>query len=142
MTPIVKWSNVKRVSSKKSPNYWKLYLTKTFYIIRSLNNKNLLNKRPELVNKFLHEFTILYIYNFTISFYIYIYIYIYVYIGAVVLSYGISLFCICFQPGLKLIFSSNSIWFRWKIFQTCSLKTRESGGFQRFWQAGLKCVWK
>ena len=52
MTPTVKWSIIKRVSSKKSSNYWKLYPTKTFYIIQPLNNKNLLNKRPELVNKF------------------------------------------------------------------------------------------
>ena len=49
---IVKWSLVKRVTGKPSANYRKLCLTETFYIIRSLDDKNLLNKKSELVNKF------------------------------------------------------------------------------------------
>ena len=53
--PVVKWSIVKRVSSKTSANYGKLCLTEKFYITRSLSNKNLLNKKSELVNKCRHQ---------------------------------------------------------------------------------------
>ena len=50
---IVKWSIVKRV--KSSVSYSKLCLTENFYIIRSLNNKNLINKKYHLVNKRRHQ---------------------------------------------------------------------------------------
>ena len=50
-TPTVKWSIVKRVNSKTTANYCKLCLTEKFYIIQSLDDKNLLNKKSELVNK-------------------------------------------------------------------------------------------
>ena len=55
ITPTVKWSIVKRVNSKKIANYWKLCLTENFYIIQSLNDKNLLNRKSELVNKCRHQ---------------------------------------------------------------------------------------
>ena len=51
MTPIVKWSFVKRVSCKTAANYCKLCLTEKFYIIQSLDDINLLNRKSELVNK-------------------------------------------------------------------------------------------
>ena len=44
ITPIVKWSIVKRVNSKTAANDCKLCLTEKFYIIQSLHDKNLLNK--------------------------------------------------------------------------------------------------
>ena len=55
MTPIVKWSIVKRVNSKTAANYWRLCLTEKFYIIQFLDDKNLLNKKSELVNKCRHQ---------------------------------------------------------------------------------------
>ena len=55
ITPTVKWSIVKRVNSKTTANYWKLCLTEKFYIIQSLNDKNLLNRKSELVNKCRHQ---------------------------------------------------------------------------------------
>ena len=55
MTPIVKWSIVKRVNSKTAANYCKLCLAETFSIIQSLDYKNLLNKKSELVNKCRHQ---------------------------------------------------------------------------------------
>ena len=44
LIPIVKWSIVKRVNSKTAANYCKLYLIEKFYIIQSLDDKNLLNE--------------------------------------------------------------------------------------------------
>ena len=55
ITPIVKWSIVKRVSSKTTTNYCKLCLTVTLYTIQPLNDKNLINKKSELVNKCQHQ---------------------------------------------------------------------------------------
>ena len=49
--PIVKWRIVKKINSKVSPNYCKLCLTEKFFIIKSLDDCNLLNKRSELVSK-------------------------------------------------------------------------------------------
>ena len=51
ITPTVKWSIVKRVNSKTAANYCKLCLTENFYIIQSLDDKNSLNEKSELVNK-------------------------------------------------------------------------------------------
>ena len=45
ITPIVK-----RINSKTAANYCKLCLTEKFYIIQSLDDKNLLNKKSDLVN--------------------------------------------------------------------------------------------
>ena len=50
-TPIVKWRIVKKVNSKVSPNYCKLCLTEKFFIIKSLDDCNLLNKRSEFARK-------------------------------------------------------------------------------------------
>ena len=49
--PKIKWKIVKKVSSVVSSNYSKLCLTEKFYITESLNDKNLLNKKSELVSK-------------------------------------------------------------------------------------------
>ena len=51
MTPVVKWSIVKRVNTKTAANYCKLCLAEKFYTIQSVDDKNLLNKKYELVNK-------------------------------------------------------------------------------------------
>ena len=59
ITPIVKWSIIKRVNSKTAANYCKLCLTEKFYIIQSLDDKNLLNKKSELVNKCRHQINLL-----------------------------------------------------------------------------------
>ena len=45
----------KRVNSKTAASYCKLYLTEKFYIIQSIDDKNLLNKKSELVNKYRHQ---------------------------------------------------------------------------------------
>ena len=55
ITPIVKWSIVKRVNSKTAANYRKLCLAEKFYIIQPLDDENLLNKKSELVNKCQHQ---------------------------------------------------------------------------------------
>ena len=55
MTSIVKWRIVKKVNSKVSPNYCKLCLTGKFFIIKSRDDCNLLNKRSELVSKCRHQ---------------------------------------------------------------------------------------
>ena len=55
VTPIVKWRIVKKVNGKVSPNYCKLYLTEKFFIIKSLDHCNLLNKRSEPVSKCRHQ---------------------------------------------------------------------------------------
>ena len=55
ITPIAKWRIVKKVNSKVSPNYCKLCLREKFYIIKSLDDCNLLKKRSELVSKCRHQ---------------------------------------------------------------------------------------
>ena len=51
ITPIVKCRIVKKVNSKVLPNNCKLYLTEKIFIIKYLDNWNLLKKRFELVSK-------------------------------------------------------------------------------------------
>ena len=53
--PKIKWRIVKKVNSVVSSNYCKLCLTEKFYIIESLDDKNLLNKKSELVSKCRHQ---------------------------------------------------------------------------------------
>ena len=55
ITPIVKWSIIKRVNGKTAANYSKLCLTKNYYIIQFLDDKNFLSKKSELVNKCRHQ---------------------------------------------------------------------------------------
>ena len=47
ITPIVTWSFAQRI--KTAANFCKLCLIESFYIIRSLDDKNVLNKKSELV---------------------------------------------------------------------------------------------
>ena len=47
--------NWEKVNSKVLPNYCKLCSTKIFFIIKSLDDCNLLNKRPELISKYKHQ---------------------------------------------------------------------------------------
>ena len=51
ITPIVKWRIAKKDNSKISPNYFKLCLTENAFIIKSLDDCNLINKRSELFSK-------------------------------------------------------------------------------------------
>ena len=53
--PNIKWRIVKKVNSVVSSNYCKLCLTEKFYIIESLDDKNLLNEKSELVSKCRHQ---------------------------------------------------------------------------------------
>ena len=45
----------KKVNSKVSPNYCKLWLTGKFFIIKPLDDCNLLNNRSGLVSKYRHQ---------------------------------------------------------------------------------------
>ena len=51
----MKWRIVNKVNSVVSSNYCKLCLTEKFYIIESPDDKNLLNKKSELVSKCRHQ---------------------------------------------------------------------------------------
>ena len=53
--PKIKWRIIKKIKSVVSSNYCKLRLTEKFYIIESLDDKNLLNKKSELVSKCRHQ---------------------------------------------------------------------------------------
>ena len=53
--PKIKRRIVKKVNSVVSSNYCKLCLTEIFHIIESLDDKNLLNKKFELVSKCRHQ---------------------------------------------------------------------------------------
>ena len=46
---------------KVSPNYCKLCLTEKFFIIKSLDDSNLLNKTSELVSKSRHQISCYYV---------------------------------------------------------------------------------
>ena len=52
---IVKWRIVRKVNSKVSPNYCKLCLMKKIFIVKSLQDCNLLNKRSELALRCRHQ---------------------------------------------------------------------------------------
>ena len=51
----IQWRIVKKVNSVISNNYCILYLTEKFCIMESLDDKNLLNKKCELVSKCRHQ---------------------------------------------------------------------------------------
>ena len=54
--PKIKWRIDKKINSVVSSNYYcKLCLTEKLYIIESLDDKNLLNKKFELVRKCRHQ---------------------------------------------------------------------------------------
>ena len=90
VTPIDKWGIAKKVNSKVSPNYCKLCLTEKFFIIRSLDDCNLLNKRSELFSKFRHQIKLL-LRN----------------VKRIVLMF-LTVFCIFFLSFFLFIFRQNS----------------------------------
>ena len=51
----IEWSIVTKASSKTQLNVCKLCLSEKFYIIKSLNGPNLLNKKSELANTCRHQ---------------------------------------------------------------------------------------
>ena len=55
ISPIIEWSIVTKVLSKTQLNFCKLCLPEKFYIIKSLNDPNLLSKKSELVNPCRHQ---------------------------------------------------------------------------------------
>ena len=55
VTPTVKWRIAEKVHGRVSQNYFKLCLTEKFFIIKSLDHCNLLNKRSEPVSKRRHQ---------------------------------------------------------------------------------------
>ena len=55
ISPVIEWSFVTKVLSKTQLNFCKLCLSEKFYIIKSLNDPNLLNKKSELVSTCRHQ---------------------------------------------------------------------------------------
>ena len=55
IAPIVTWKVVAKVSSDAKVNFCKLCLTEKVFIINALNDSQLLNKKPELINKCRHQ---------------------------------------------------------------------------------------
>ena len=55
ITPVVKWRIVKKVNNKVSLNNCKLCLMEKIFVIKSLEDCNLLNKRSELVRKYRYQ---------------------------------------------------------------------------------------
>ena len=53
--PSISWSIVKKVNSKPINNFCKLCLMEKLFIIKSLDNKDMLNKRSELISKCRHQ---------------------------------------------------------------------------------------
>ena len=55
LSVVTEWSIVRKVLPKTQSNFCKLFLFEKFYIIKSLNGPNLLNKKSELVNACRHQ---------------------------------------------------------------------------------------
>ena len=55
ITPIVTWKVVAKVFSETKFNFCKLCLTEKVFIINSLNDSQLLNKKSELTNTCRHQ---------------------------------------------------------------------------------------
>ena len=55
ISPVIEWSIVTKVLSKTQINFCKLCLSEKFYIIKLLNDPNLLNKKSELVITCCHQ---------------------------------------------------------------------------------------
>ena len=55
ISPVTEWSIVTKMLSKTQLNFCKLCLSEKFYIIKSLNERNLLNKKSELVDTCRHQ---------------------------------------------------------------------------------------
>ena len=54
-SPSIKWSIVKRVNSTPNKSFCKLCLMEKLFIIKSLDDNNMLNKRSELISKCRHQ---------------------------------------------------------------------------------------
>ena len=55
ISPVMEWSILTKVLSKIQLNFCKFCLSEKFYIIKSLNDPNLHNKKSELVNTCRHQ---------------------------------------------------------------------------------------
>ena len=55
ISPKIEWSIVTEVLSKAQLNFYKLCLSEKFYIMKSLNNRILLNKKSDSVNTYCHQ---------------------------------------------------------------------------------------
>ena len=55
ISPVTEWSIATKVLPKTQLNFCKLCVSEKFYIIKSLNDPNLLNKKSELVNNCRHQ---------------------------------------------------------------------------------------
>ena len=55
ISPEIEWGIVTKVLSTTQLNFCKLCLSERFYIIKSLNDPNLLNEKSELVNNCRHQ---------------------------------------------------------------------------------------
>ena len=55
ISPVIESSIFTKVLSKTQLNFCKLCFSEKFYIIKSLNDPNLLNKKSELVNTCRHQ---------------------------------------------------------------------------------------
>ena len=54
-SPSIKWSIVKRVNSTPNKSFCKLCLMEKLFIIKYLDDNNMLNKRSELISKCRHQ---------------------------------------------------------------------------------------
>ena len=55
VAPTVTWKVVAKVFSDKKTNFYKLSLTEKVFIINTLNDSQLLNKKSELINTCRHQ---------------------------------------------------------------------------------------
>ena len=54
-SPSIKWSIIKRVNSTPNKSFCKLFLMEKLFIIKSLDDNDMLNKRSELIYKCRHQ---------------------------------------------------------------------------------------
>ena len=55
VAPSIKWKILHIVRGKPTSNYCRLCLTEKFFIINSIGDNRVLNKRSEFVNKYRHQ---------------------------------------------------------------------------------------
>ena len=56
---MITWKIVQVVNSKVKLNFYKLFLTEKYHIIKALGNPSLLNKRSEFLNNCRHKHKLL-----------------------------------------------------------------------------------